>query len=299
MAVSYCAQHAMDFSSLRAVRTSIWLPTSPTLANRRTRVRTLPRRGCIDRLRSLSLFSAAPIVLKECSPFRSKKPPGAWNYGPGCQGRPRAGRANIAANASSQPSISATKKKSLQRYAHLFNSPTGDGLRAYWAKKRDWISLSRWQRRGTKEPLLREVRRRLPRLRISVAESGFRDGMPVIAVYRPDRRGPAYFIRLNGTGPPHANSRLLFRAPTSRRRRVLKSVPSISMGVQANRLSSLVSWLVKPSSHLVNSSAVHRVEHDHADPVAGRSEVNGDVCSRRPRPREKVVTFVSRGANAA
>src|SRR5258707_2088006 len=58
-------------------------------------------------------------------------------------------RANIAANASSKPSISAEEEKSFQRYADLFNSRDWDGLRALLGEEARVDLVSRQQRRGS------------------------------------------------------------------------------------------------------------------------------------------------------
>src|SRR6266545_1491352 len=58
-------------------------------------------------------------------------------------------RANVAANASSKPSISTEEKENLRRYAHLFNSRDWDGLRALLGEEARLDIVSRWQRRAS------------------------------------------------------------------------------------------------------------------------------------------------------
>lgn len=106
-------------------------------------------------------------------------------------------RANISAPASSTaPSISVDEKKSLQRYAHLFNARDWDGLRALLGEEARVDLVSRWQRRGG---VAAGYYARYAEVAVAEnlrAEVGFADGVPVIAVYRPDSPRPAYFIRL-------------------------------------------------------------------------------------------------------
>jgi RNA polymerase sigma factor (sigma-70 family) len=105
-------------------------------------------------------------------------------------------RANIAANASSKPSISAEEKKSFQRYADLFNSRDWDGLRALLGEEARVDLVTRWQRRGRAAAGFYSRYAEVTAAEDLRAEAGFADGVPVIAVYRPGATRPAYFIRL-------------------------------------------------------------------------------------------------------
>jgi len=105
-------------------------------------------------------------------------------------------RANIATNASSKPSISAEEKKSLQRYADLFNSRDWDGLRALLGEEARLDLVSRWQRRGSATAGYYSTYAEITAVEDLRAEAGFADGVPVVAVYRPGSTRPAYFKRL-------------------------------------------------------------------------------------------------------
>jgi RNA polymerase sigma factor (sigma-70 family) len=106
-------------------------------------------------------------------------------------------RANIAANSSSKPSISTDEKKSLQRYADLFNARDWDGLRGLLGEEARLDLVSRWQRRGSKAAGYYTRYAEITATEDLRAEPGLADGIPVIAVYRPGSTRPAYFIRLN------------------------------------------------------------------------------------------------------
>jgi RNA polymerase sigma-70 factor, ECF subfamily len=103
---------------------------------------------------------------------------------------------SLAANVPPKPSISAEEKKSLQRYADLFNGRDWDGLRALLGEEARVDLVSRWQRRGraaggyytkyAEVAVAEELR----------AVAGFVDGVPVVAIYKLGRTRPAYFIRL-------------------------------------------------------------------------------------------------------
>src|SRR5260370_3473673 len=105
-------------------------------------------------------------------------------------------RANIVANASSKPSISAEEKKSLQRYADLFNARDWDGLRALVGEEARVDIVSRWQRRGRATAGYYSKYAEITAAEDLRAEAGFVDGVPGIAIYRPGSTRPAYFIRL-------------------------------------------------------------------------------------------------------
>jgi DNA-directed RNA polymerase specialized sigma24 family protein len=105
-------------------------------------------------------------------------------------------RANIAANASSKPSISDQEKKSFQRFADLFNSRDWDGLRALLGEDARVDLVSRWQRRGKATAGYYSRYAEITVTEELRAEAGFADGVPVIAVYRLGSTRPAYFIRL-------------------------------------------------------------------------------------------------------
>jgi len=105
-------------------------------------------------------------------------------------------RANIAAKASSTPSISAEEKKSLHRYADLFNSRDWDGLRALLGEEARMDLVSRSQRRGSATAGYYSRYAEITAAEDLRAEAGFADGVPVIAVYIPGSTRPAYFIRL-------------------------------------------------------------------------------------------------------
>ena len=105
-------------------------------------------------------------------------------------------RANIGANASSKPSISAEEKKSLQRYADLFNARDWDGLRALLGEEARVDLVSRWQRRGSAAAGYYSKYVEIAAAEDLRAEAGFVDGVPVIAIYRPGSTRPGYFIRL-------------------------------------------------------------------------------------------------------
>jgi RNA polymerase sigma-70 factor (ECF subfamily) len=113
-------------------------------------------------------------------------------------------RANIAANAASKPSISgsskprisAAEKRSLQRYADLFNGRDWDGLRALLGEEARVDLVSRWQRRGRAAAGYYSKYAEIAVDEDLRAEAGFVDGVPVIAIYRPGSTRPGYFIRL-------------------------------------------------------------------------------------------------------
>ena len=122
-------------------------------------------------------------------------------------------RANIAADAPPRPSISAEEKKSLQRYAKLFNARNWDGLRALLGEEARLDLVSRWQRRGSATAGYYSRYAEITPVEDLRAEAGFADGVPVIAVYRPGSTRPAYFIRLKWEqGRRHGNSGLLLGA---------------------------------------------------------------------------------------
>jgi hypothetical protein len=106
-------------------------------------------------------------------------------------------RANIAGSASSQPSISAEEKTSLQRYADLFNSRDWDGLRALLGEEARLDLVSRSQRRGSATAAYYSRYAEVAPAEALRAEPGFADGVPVIAVYRPGSTRPCYFVRLS------------------------------------------------------------------------------------------------------
>ena len=106
-------------------------------------------------------------------------------------------RANIAAIASSKPSISAEEMKSFQRYADLFNSRDWDALRALLGEEARLDLVSRWQRRGSAATGFYSRYAEVAAIEDLRAEAGFADGVPVIAVHRPGSTRPAYFIRLS------------------------------------------------------------------------------------------------------
>lgn len=105
-------------------------------------------------------------------------------------------RANIAANASSTSSISAEERKSLERYADLFNSRDWDGLRALLGEEARMDLVSRWQRRGSRAASYYSRYAEITATEDLRAEAGFADGVPVIAVHRPGSTQPDYFMRL-------------------------------------------------------------------------------------------------------
>src|SRR5260370_38337446 len=105
-------------------------------------------------------------------------------------------RANIVANASSKPSISAEEKKSLQLYADLFNARDWDGLRALFGEEARVDIVSRWQRRGRATAGYYSKYAEITAAEDLRAEAGFVDGGPGIAIYRPGSTRPAHFIRL-------------------------------------------------------------------------------------------------------
>jgi RNA polymerase sigma-70 factor (ECF subfamily) len=105
-------------------------------------------------------------------------------------------RANIAATASSKPRISAEEKKSLQRYADLFNARDWDGLRALMGEEARVDLVSRWQRRGGATAGYYSRYAELTATEDLRAEAGLADGVPVIAVRLPGATRPSYFIRL-------------------------------------------------------------------------------------------------------
>src|SRR5258708_973890 len=106
-------------------------------------------------------------------------------------------RANIAANASSKPSISAEEEKSFQRYADLFNSRDWDGLRALLGEEARVDLVSRWQRRGSAAAGFYSRYAEITAVEDLRAEAGSAGGVTVLAGYRPGSTRPAYFIRLS------------------------------------------------------------------------------------------------------
>jgi RNA polymerase sigma-70 factor (ECF subfamily) len=106
-------------------------------------------------------------------------------------------RANIAATPSSTPSMSPEERKSLQRYAELFNSRNWDGLRALLGDEARLDLVSRWQRRGGRATGYYTRYAELTAVEALRAEAGFADGVPVVAVYRPGSTRPDYFIHLS------------------------------------------------------------------------------------------------------
>jgi RNA polymerase sigma-70 factor, ECF subfamily len=105
-------------------------------------------------------------------------------------------RANIAATGPSKPKISAAEKKSLQRYADLFNARDWDGLRALMGQEARVDLVSRWQRRGAATTGYYSRYAELTAAEDLRAEAGLADGVPVIAVRLPGATRPGYFIRL-------------------------------------------------------------------------------------------------------
>ena len=106
-------------------------------------------------------------------------------------------RANIAATGSSKPKNSPEEKKSLQRYAHLFNARDWDGLRALLGEEARVDLVSRWQRRrGAATTGYYSRYAELTAAEDLRAEAGLADGVPVIAVRLPGATRPGYFIRL-------------------------------------------------------------------------------------------------------
>jgi RNA polymerase sigma-70 factor (ECF subfamily) len=111
-------------------------------------------------------------------------------------------RANIAAHPASKPSIlarpriSAEEKKSLQRYADLFNGRDWDGLRTLFGEEARVDLVSRWQRRGSATAGYYSKYAEIAVAEDLRAEAGVADGVPVIAIYGPGSMRPAYFIRL-------------------------------------------------------------------------------------------------------
>jgi RNA polymerase sigma factor (sigma-70 family) len=110
-------------------------------------------------------------------------------------------RANLAAAApvtqrSAPPSISVDEKKSIQRYADLFNARDWDGLRALLGEevRLDLVSRRQLSGRATAAYFTRYAE-------VAPADDlrlvpGFVDGAPVLAVHRGASPRPAYFLRL-------------------------------------------------------------------------------------------------------
>ena len=105
-------------------------------------------------------------------------------------------RANVASTASATPSISAEEKKSLQRYAHLFNARNWDGLRALLGEEARVDLVSRWQRHGSATAGYYRRYAEVAPAEDLRAEVGFADGRSVVAIYRSGSPRPAYFVRL-------------------------------------------------------------------------------------------------------
>ena len=105
-------------------------------------------------------------------------------------------RANLAANASLTPSISAEEEKSLQRYADLFNACDWDGFRALLGEEARVDIVSRWLRHGRAAAGYYAKYAEIMAAEGLRAEAGFVDGAPVIAISRRGSTRPAYFLLL-------------------------------------------------------------------------------------------------------
>jgi RNA polymerase sigma-70 factor, ECF subfamily len=101
-----------------------------------------------------------------------------------------------ARKASPEPSISDEEKKSLRRYAHLFNSSDWDGLRALLGEEVRADVVSRAPRRGKAVAEYFSRYAQSARANDLRAEPGFVGGVPVIAMYRGNATRPAFFVRL-------------------------------------------------------------------------------------------------------
>jgi len=117
-------------------------------------------------------------VLKTCSAIRSKNSRGDGTTVLAIKGALVRARANVAANASSKASISAEEKKSLQRYADLFNSRDWDALRALLGEEARLDLVSRWQRRGSAAAPFYSRYAEVTAAEDLRAEAGFADGVP-------------------------------------------------------------------------------------------------------------------------
>jgi RNA polymerase sigma-70 factor, ECF subfamily len=106
-------------------------------------------------------------------------------------------RANVAGSrVSTKPSISVEEEKSLRRYAQLFNARDWNALRALLGEEARVDLVSRWQRRGAATAGYYARYAEITVTEDLRAEAGLADGVPVIAVHRPDSSRPTYFIHL-------------------------------------------------------------------------------------------------------
>jgi RNA polymerase sigma-70 factor (ECF subfamily) len=110
--------------------------------------------------------------------------------------RARANVASTISSASAKPSISLEEKKSLQRYAHLFNARDWDGLRALLGEEARVDLVSRWQRHGSATAGYYTRYAEVAPAENLRAEVGLADGVPVLSIHRSGSPQPAYFVRL-------------------------------------------------------------------------------------------------------
>ena len=135
-------------------------------------------------------------------------------------------RANIAAAAPEQPSISAEEKQSLQRYAELFNARNWDGLRALLGEEARLEVVSRWQRRASEASgfFTRYAQITAPRISVPrwVSRTGCRSSLSIDRV-QPGR--PTSFA-CSGNRASSRNFATSTGCPTSPRRRISRKCES-------------------------------------------------------------------------
>jgi RNA polymerase sigma factor (sigma-70 family) len=107
-------------------------------------------------------------------------------------------RTNVAAVTSGDPRRSdATDLERLRRYAGLFNARDWDGLRALFGEESRLDVVSRYQRRGPTAPTYFTQYAAIAPHEQLRADTGWVDGVPVLAIYRSSSASPAYFIRID------------------------------------------------------------------------------------------------------
>jgi RNA polymerase sigma-70 factor (ECF subfamily) len=114
-------------------------------------------------------------------------------------------RAKVAGHASAgsveQPSAASPEEVlNLRRYAELFNARNWDALRALLGEESRLDLVSRWQRRGPSAAQYFSVYAEKTQREDLRAEAGVVDGVPALALFRPESERPAYFVRLTWQG---------------------------------------------------------------------------------------------------
>jgi RNA polymerase sigma-70 factor, ECF subfamily len=109
-------------------------------------------------------------------------------------------RAKINAEAPRAPELEARELDRLRRYANLFNAHDWDGLKALFGEETELDVVSRDRRKGRPAAeYFNRYAQKAPGEGLR-ATAGFVDGVPVIAMSRPNDAGPSYFVRITWRG---------------------------------------------------------------------------------------------------